>query len=294
MSVTDVPFRTDESVEQDPVLRIVKKHSGARGALIAVLGDIQDEYGYLPEAALRTVAERMGLSLVDVYGVATFYRSFSLRPRGRHLILVCVGTACHVRGAPMVVEELERRLRVRVGETTPDKEFTLETVNCLGICALGPMVVVDGRYYSNVRSKQVGQILEEARSGPVSTEKEDRTAFPVELICPHCRQSLMDDGHSIEGRASIRLEAPWGSKRGCLRLSAVCGSQVAEWEQEMPEGAVAGLSCPRCRVQLPGSSICPGCGALMVITLIRGGGALEICPRVGCKEQRFDVNHFGG
>ena len=106
MSVTtDAPPRTGESVARDPILRIVKKHCGRRGALIAVLEDVQAEYGYLPEAALRAVAERMSLSLVDVYGVATFYRSFSLQPRGRHLILVCVGTACHVRGAPMVIEE---------------------------------------------------------------------------------------------------------------------------------------------------------------------------------------------
>ena len=178
MSVTtDAPPRTGESVARDPILRIVKKHCGRRGALIAVLEDVQAEYGYLPEAALRAVAERMSLSLVDVYGVATFYRSFSLQPRGRHLILVCVGTACHVRGAPMVIEEFERRLRVGAGETTPDGEFTLEAVNCLGACALGPIVVLDGRYFSNVNAAKVKGILKEAQPGLARVEPRSVTAF---------------------------------------------------------------------------------------------------------------------
>ena len=173
MSVAaDEALRTGESVDRDPIPGIVEKHSGRRGALIAVLEDIQDEYGYLPEAALRIVAERMALSLVDVYGVATFYRSFSLQPRGRHLIRVCLGTACHVRGAPMVVEEFERRLGIRAGETTPDGEFTLETVNCLGACALGPIVVVDGRYFSNVNAAKARSILEEARAGLARVERQ--------------------------------------------------------------------------------------------------------------------------
>ena len=173
MSVTaDVPLRTDESVDLDLLRRIVERHSGRRGALIAVLEDIQDEYGYLPETTLRIVAERMGLSLVDVYGVATFYRSFSLQPRGKHLIRVCVGTACHVRGAPMVVEELERRLGVGAGETTPDREFTLETVNCLGACALGPIVVLDGRYFPNVNAAKVKGILKKARAGLARVERQ--------------------------------------------------------------------------------------------------------------------------
>jgi NADH-quinone oxidoreductase subunit E len=143
--------------------RIVEENNRHRGALIATLHDIQAEHGYLPEEALRRAAERAGLSLVDVYGVATFYRSFRLSPRGTHIIHVCLGTACHVRGAPRVVEEFERRLGIRAGETTDDGEFTLETVNCLGACALGPIVVVDGRYHSNVRPGQVEDILEKTR-----------------------------------------------------------------------------------------------------------------------------------
>src|SRR5690606_22695369 len=104
----------------------------------------------LPEQALREVADATGRPLVDVYGVATFYRAFSLKPRGKHVCTVCLGTACHVRGAPAVVSAFEKRLAVKAGETTSDEEFTLETVACLGACALGPIVVADGHYFSNV------------------------------------------------------------------------------------------------------------------------------------------------
>lgn len=151
-------------VNSKDILKILEKHNEDRGALIAILEEIQAEYGYLPQEALRTVADRTGRSLVDVYGVATFYRSFSLQPRGKHLISVCLGTACHVRGAPMVIEEFERQLGIRADETTPDREFTLETVNCLGACALGPIVVVDGDYFRNVNTRTVRQILEKARA----------------------------------------------------------------------------------------------------------------------------------
>jgi len=160
----EMALRPGEGVDPKVVQRILGEHPADRGSLIAILEAIQAEWGYLPEKALRTVAEATGHSLVDVYGVATFYRSFSLQPRGKHLLTVCLGTACHVRGAPMIVGEFERRLGIRVGETTADGEFTLETVNCLGACALGPIVVVDGRYFSNVNTAKVGRILGKAQA----------------------------------------------------------------------------------------------------------------------------------
>ena len=132
--------------------------------LIALLDGIQDKYGYLSEEHLRSVARQTGRSLVDIYGIATFYRSFSLQPRGEHTVFVCLGTACHVRGAPMIVEEFERQLGIHVGETTPDGMFTLETVNCLGACALGPIVAVDGRFHAKVTTAKVARILEQVKS----------------------------------------------------------------------------------------------------------------------------------
>jgi len=157
------PCEAEEALDSELVLRILAEHGEDRGGLIAILEEIQGQSGYLPERALRLVAERLGRSLVDVYAVATFYRSFSLTPRGRHIVCACLGTACHVRSAPMVAEELERQLGIRAGETTHDREFTLETVNCLGACALGPIVVVDGRYYPKMNTAKVQQLLAKTR-----------------------------------------------------------------------------------------------------------------------------------
>ncbi|UCF16015.1 MAG: NAD(P)H-dependent oxidoreductase subunit E, partial [Phycisphaerales bacterium] len=141
-----------EDVDSERILTIIARHNQERGGMIAILEEIQAKCSYLPEKALRIVSERTGYSLVDVYGIATFYRSFSLRPRGRHLTCACLGTACHVRGAPRIVQELEQQLGIKAKETTADREFTLETVNCLGACALGPVIVIDGHYFSKVRT----------------------------------------------------------------------------------------------------------------------------------------------
>ena len=142
-----------------------EKYDDGKSSLIAILEDIQAKYSYLPENVLRSVAEETGRSLVDIYGVATFYKTFSLKPRGKHLVSVCVGTACHVRGAKNISREVEQQLSIKAGQTTPDKEFTLETVNCLGACALGPVVVVDGHYFPQVKVSMVSDILERARTG---------------------------------------------------------------------------------------------------------------------------------
>jgi len=123
--------------------------------LIALLQDLQEEFGYLPEFALRIVAEKTGRPLISVYGVATFYKMFRFKPKGRQHLSVCVGTACHVRGGAQVAEELGKKLGIRPGETSADGEFTLETVNCLGCCAIGPVVVKDGRYHGQVSLKEL-------------------------------------------------------------------------------------------------------------------------------------------
>lgn len=156
--------QADTAVEEAEVLAIVGRHNADCGGLMAILEEVQESYGYLPEEALRIVAHATQRSLVDVYGVATFYHSFSLEPRGRHYVCACLGTACHVRAAAMIVEELERQLGVKAGQTTPDGEFTLETANCLGACALGPIVVVDGTYHSKVDVAAVKDILDEVRT----------------------------------------------------------------------------------------------------------------------------------
>ena len=141
------------------VEQIIQRRKNEPGALVSILQDVQDIYNYLPKESLETVAEKMGVPLIDVCGTATFYRAFSLTPRGKHIVTVCMGTACHVRGGPWIVDELKRQLEISPGETTEDKLFTLETVNCLGACALGPVMVIDGEYYGQMTIKKVEGIL---------------------------------------------------------------------------------------------------------------------------------------
>jgi NADH:ubiquinone oxidoreductase subunit E len=273
------------------IMKIVEKHSEDRGRLISTLEDIQSKYGYLPEDALRIVAERTGHSLVDLFGVATFYRSFSLKPRGNHLISVCLGTACHVRGAPIIVGEFERQLEISAGETTLDNEFTLQTVNCLGACALGPMVLVDGHYFSNVDTRKVKQILKKARVGLDKVEvKTDQRNFPLEVHCSRCNHSLMDPHHLIDGHPSVRVTISFGRKHGWLRLSSLYGSYTVESEYETPMDTVAHFFCPQCHAELNGASNCAECGAPMVPMIVRGGGMVQICSRRGCKGHMLDLN----
>lgn len=131
----------------------------ANVSLISMLEDIQSRYRFLPREAMILVSDGLGLPLSQVYSVATFYNAFSLLPRGRHGVCVCVGTACHVRGAQPVLDRLEETLGIKPGETTPDLNYSLETVNCLGACALGPIVVVDGKYAGQMVASKVDDLL---------------------------------------------------------------------------------------------------------------------------------------
>lgn len=269
---------------------IVEKHAGSRGGLIAILQDIQARYGYLPADALKAVAEKTARPLVDIYGVATFYHSFSLKPRGKHMCSVCLGTACHVRGGPVIAEEFERELAVRPGETTLDREFTLETVNCLGACALGPIVVADGHYFSNVTPAGVKEIVEKIRAGLDNVAvRTDQRIFPVEVSCARCNHSLMEPEHPVDGHPSIRVTLAFDGVHGHIRLSSLYGSYNVESDQEIPAGTVADFFCPHCHAHLTGSSNCPECSTPMVPMIVRGGGIVQICSRKGCKGHILDL-----
>jgi NADH-quinone oxidoreductase subunit E len=141
------------------VAAIIKKYDGDKGQLVSMLQDIQTEYHYLPKDTLDEVVTLLGVPASQVYSVATFFKAFSLTPRGRHLIKVCLGTACHVRGAAKVVEKMEIDLAIKRTETTPDQRYTLETVNCVGCCALGPMVMIDEKYHGQISSDKVSPLL---------------------------------------------------------------------------------------------------------------------------------------
>jgi NADH-quinone oxidoreductase subunit E len=130
-----------------------------------VLQDIQGAFNYLPKEALTAAGKALGIPASRVYEVATFYNAFSLKPRGEHIVKVCMGTACHVRGAAAIQDKMERTLGIMPGETSADKKFTLETVNCVGACALGPVVVIDTEYHGQVTMAKVDKIIGKMKEG---------------------------------------------------------------------------------------------------------------------------------
>lgn len=143
---------------------IIKKYDGKKEFLICILQDIQNIFEYLPRKALIHVSDKLDIPLIQVYGVATFFKAFSLVPRGGHTCTLCLGTACHVRGAEKVLDKVKRSLDIDVGETTKDMQFSLKTVNCLGACALGPMMVVDDDYHGHMTQNKVDEVLKKYSS----------------------------------------------------------------------------------------------------------------------------------
>ncbi|HEY46408.1 MAG: hypothetical protein AMJ88_14335 [Anaerolineae bacterium SM23_ 63] len=139
--------------------QLISQEMAGDGSLIAVLEEIQQRYRYLPREALILASERLDVPLSQAYAVATFYNAFSLKPKGKHCLQVCMGTACHVRGSPQVLNRIETTLGIAAGETTPNMLFTLETVNCLGACALGPIVVTDSEYSGQMTVQKSDMLL---------------------------------------------------------------------------------------------------------------------------------------
>ena len=147
----------------EQVMEILSRYQRDPGSVIAILQDVQERFSYLPQPALQLISHELAVPLSRVLSLATFYRAFSLKPRGKHLVTVCLGTACHVRGGQKVLEEFERKLAVKSGETTADNGFTLQTVACLGCCAIGPVVVVDDEYHAQTSTRKVETIIKLSR-----------------------------------------------------------------------------------------------------------------------------------
>jgi NADH-quinone oxidoreductase subunit E len=139
---------------------ILRKHKPAPESLISILEDVQDEFRFLPEEALVLIGSRIGVPASQVYSVATFYNAFSLVPKGRHLVSVCLGTACHVRGAGDILVDLRKRMKADSSGTTEDLQFTIEDVRCLGCCSIAPVVKVDDEVYGHTSSQKAQEILE--------------------------------------------------------------------------------------------------------------------------------------
>ena len=140
---------------------ILSRYKLRKDSIIQILQEVQEKYKYLPADVLKYISMRLKMPLSEIYSLATFYTAFSLEPRGNHLIMICMGTACHVRGAPDVLNRIEERLGISAGSTTEDRQFTLETVNCLGACALAPVVVIDGEYYGQTTVNKVDKLIDQ-------------------------------------------------------------------------------------------------------------------------------------
>jgi NADH-quinone oxidoreductase subunit E len=149
----------DDPATLSAIDEILARHNYSEDMLISYLQDIQKELNYLPQDALRFVAKRVSVSLPRIYSIATFYKAFSLRPRGRHLVHVCLGTACHVRGGGKLLESFERELGIPAGETTYDSKFSLESVRCVGCCGLAPVFMIDGKFYGKMTQEKIPETL---------------------------------------------------------------------------------------------------------------------------------------
>lgn len=148
-----------QPVDLQPTEAILTRYPGDARHLISVLQDIQLAYRYLPKEALERVSTELDVPLAKVYSVATFYKAFSLTPRGEKILRVCTGTACHIRGAPLLITELQKQLQIKPGETTEDLKFSLEAVNCVGACALAPVVVVNDTAHGNLSVTKVRRLI---------------------------------------------------------------------------------------------------------------------------------------
>lgn len=151
--------KDDERVEK--VKKIIARNKEMKGALIPVLHEIQDNFGYLPQDVLMLVSEGLEVPMTEIYGVASFYSYFSLEPKGEHVIRVCMGTACYVKGAQNLIDELSKELKIEVGNTTGDGKFTLESTRCLGACGLAPVLMIDEKVYGRLVPKDIKRILSE-------------------------------------------------------------------------------------------------------------------------------------
>jgi NADH-quinone oxidoreductase subunit E len=150
-------------MESSEIDTIIKQYGEKESAILAILQDIQTKEKYLPKEILEQVSQKMRIPMTNIFRIATFYNALSIKPRGRHKIDVCLGTACHVRGGTKIIDKLSRDLGIQVGETTKDKRFTLESVRCVGCCSLGPVMVIDGTVFGRLTQEKVPGLLKEFR-----------------------------------------------------------------------------------------------------------------------------------
>lgn len=147
-------------MKENSFISIIEKYPKNERFILAMMQDIQKEYNYIPKEALGKIAQYLDVTMTRLYGMATFYKALSLERKGKNIIKVCDGTACHVRGSSIILNEIEKELNIKAGETTKDGEFSIEIVNCLGACALAPVIVINDKYYGKVKPAEVKDIID--------------------------------------------------------------------------------------------------------------------------------------
>ena len=167
------------SAETFDINEIINRYHADKTSSLAILQDIQAKFGYLPRAALEQAAKGLAVSPGEIYQLATFFRAFSLHPKGEYVVKVCLGTACHVRGGPAILDNLERALQIKAGNTTSDNKMTLEAVRCVGACALGPIVLVNEEPHGNMTGDKATRLVGQIKSGEIAT-----AATPAAPVSP--------------------------------------------------------------------------------------------------------------
>ena len=161
--------------ETELIEQVVDRYSGDTGMLIPMMQDMQAELGYLPSEQLRCLGRRLEVPVSRIYAVATFYSSFRLAPKGAHEVTLCMGTVCYLKGAPNIAEAISREFSVEPGGTTRDRLFSFQAVNCVGACAVAPVMLVDGKYYESMTVESALEVLHGLATEKVATEKEGQT-----------------------------------------------------------------------------------------------------------------------
>lgn len=161
-------MKIDSSIDYIESNEILKKYPKEKRFTLAILQDVQKKYGFIPKETMNYVAEYLSLPVSDIYSMATFYKSLSLKAKGKYIIKVCNGTACHIRGSNTLIEEVASVLNISPGETTSDGLFSIEIVNCLGACALAPVMVIDDKYYGTMTTEKVKSVIDQYREAAVN------------------------------------------------------------------------------------------------------------------------------
>lgn len=204
------------SMKPQEIDSIIDQYGADKSQIIAILNDIQDKERYLPEDHLRLVAQRLEIPLAQVYSISSFFRAFSLIPRGRYQCSVCMGTACHVRGAPRILDEMERLLKIPAGGTTENLLFSLDTVNCVGACALGPLLIIEGEYYGNAQPSKLPKIVEKYQTGGDAKEEPKPKAKPE--AAPEAPKTV--PGESAEKKTTVKPAVKTAAKKPASKKAA--------------------------------------------------------------------------